>query len=105
MKEDPPPAAHERYHGFWPVCLIGCSLALILGWEIRVGAVTRQSTEQLRDQQLRVVDQAQRVQSELEKLVRGLVELSKTDDAAKKIVNRFGIKVNNPTVPTATPVP
>ncbi|MGH8162866.1 MAG: hypothetical protein ACREP1_00865 [Rhodanobacteraceae bacterium] len=101
----PPPAPPERYHGFWPVFLIGCSLAMILVWEIQVGIVARQNAEQLRDQQLRVVDQAKHVQGELEKIVRGLVDLSKTDDAAKQIVNKFGIKINNPTVPTETPTP
>ena len=52
-----------------------------------------------------MVDQAKQVQAGLEKLVRGLVDLSKTDDAAKKFVTKFGIKVNNPSVPTATPAP
>jgi hypothetical protein len=101
----PSPAQTERYHGFWPVFIIGCSLAMILVWEIQVGIVARQNAEQLRDQQLRVVDQAKHVQGELEKIVRGLVDLSKTDDAAKQIVNKFGIKINNPTVPTETPTP
>ena len=52
-----------------------------------------------------MVDQAKKVQGELEKLVRGLVELAKTDEAAKQIVTKFGIKVNNPAVPTETPAP
>lgn len=101
--QSPPPAEH--FHGFWPVFLIGCSLLMILAWEIQVGINTRSNTEQLREQQLRVVDQAKKVQTELEKLVRGLVELSKTDDTAKRIVTKFGIKVNNPAVPTETPAP
>jgi hypothetical protein len=101
----PPPAAIEHFHGFWPVFLIGCSLLMILSWEIAVGVNARANAEQLRDQQLRVVDQATKVQSELEKLVRGLVDLSKTDDEAKKIVTKFGIKVNNPAMPTETPTP
>lgn len=105
MTNETQPARTEHYHGFWPVLLIGCSMVLILIWEIHLGIVTRQNAEHLRDQQLHVVDQAQRVQGELEKVVRALVDLSKTDEAAKKIVNRFGIKVNNPTVPTATPAP
>ncbi|HEX3818665.1 MAG TPA: hypothetical protein VHW03_10295 [Chthoniobacterales bacterium] len=105
MTDETQPARSGHYHGFWPVLLIGCSMVLILIWEIHLGIVTRQNAEQLRDQQLHVVDQAQRVQGELEKVVRALVDLSKTDEAAKKIVNRFGIKVNNPTVPTATPAP
>ena len=93
------------YHGFWPVLLIGLSFILVLSWEIRIGMATRRSAQQLQEQQVRLVDEAQRVQNGLEKLVRGLVDLSKTDDEAKKIVTKFGIKVNNPTVPTATPAP
>lgn len=97
-------AAHEPpYHGFWPVFLIGMSLVLILVWEIQVGIATRTTTSQLREQQTRVVEQSKKVQGELEKLVRGLVELGKTDDAAKQIVTKFGIKLNGPMVPTATP--
>ena len=52
-----------------------------------------------------MVDQAKHAQASLEKLVRGLVDLSKTDDAAKKVVTKFGIKVNNPSVPAAIPTP
>ena len=78
---------------------------MILAWEIEVGINARHSAEQLREQQLQVVDQAKKVQGELEKIVRGLVELAKTDDAAQKIVTKFGIKLNNPTVPTETPTP
>jgi hypothetical protein len=78
---------------------------MILAWEIQVGVSARANAEQLRDQQLRVVDQAKKVQGELEKLVRGLVDLAKTDDDAKRIVTKFGIKVNNPAVPTETPAP
>lgn len=102
------PATHQyapTYHGFWPVLLIGLSILLIFAWEIRVNIFTRQSAQQLQDQQVRLVDQAKRVQTGLEKLVRGLVDLAKTDDEAKRLVTKFGIKVNNPTVPTSTPPP
>jgi hypothetical protein len=87
------------------VLLIGLSLVLVFSWEVWVGVATRRSAQQLQEQQVRLVDEAKRVQAGLEKLVRGLVELSKTDDAAKKIVTKFGIKVNNPSVPTAIPSP
>lgn len=81
------------------------SLVLILVWEIQVGIAARTATGELREKQTRVVEQAKKVQGELEKLVRGLVELGKTDEAAKQIVTKFAIKLNNPTVPTATPAP
>ena len=90
---------------FWPVLLIGLSLVLVLSWEIWIGADTRRSAQQLQEQQVKVVDQAKQVQLSLEKLVRGLVGLAKTDENAKKLVTKFGIKLNNPTVPTATPSP
>ena len=93
-----------HYHGFWPVLLIGGSLALILIWEIQVASYTRHNTEQLREQQLHVVDQAKQVQANLEKLVHGLVDLSATDEAAKRIVTKFGIKMNSPT-PAPAPAP
>jgi hypothetical protein len=102
MDSEPPRA---NYDGFWPIFFIGMSMVLLLVWEIQVGVSTRQNAEQMRTQQLRVVDQARKVEDELSKLVRGLVELAKTDDAAKGIVTKFGIKLNNPTVPTETPTP
>ena len=100
-----PETPRPHYHGFWPMFFIGMSFVLLLVWEIQVGVATRQNAEQLRVQQVRVVDQAKKVEDELGKLVRGLVELSKTDDAAKRLVTKFGIKLNNPTVPTETPTP
>src|SRR2546430_2743694 len=95
------PAREPRYHGFWPLLLVTGSLVLVFAWEIRVGILARGNAERLRDQQVRVVDQAKHVQTGLEKLVRGLVDLSATDDAAKKIVTKYGIKIgSNP--PPAT---
>lgn len=100
-----PEPSQPHYHGFWPVFFIGMSILLLLVWEIQVGVSTRQAAEGMHEQQLRAVDQAKKVEDELGKLVRGLVELSKTDDAARQIVTKFGIKLNNPTVPTETPTP
>ncbi len=109
MDQDPlrssAPSSGATYHGFWPVLFIGMSLLLIFGWEVRLGIATRQGARQLQNQQMRAVDQAKQVQSRLEKLVRGLVELSKTNDAAKKLVTQFAIKVDDPTAPTSTPFP
>ncbi len=95
----------RSYHGFWPVLLIGLSILLIFAWEVRVNIATRESARQLQQQQVAVVEQATKIQAGLEKLVRGLVELAKTDEEAQKLVTKFGIKLNNPTVPTSTPAP
>ena len=99
-------APHARtFHGFWPVLLLGLSLLVVLSWEIWIGVATRRGAQQLKEQQVKVVEQATKVQGGLEKIVRGLVDLAKTDEAAQKLVTKFGIKVNNPTVPEATPAP
>ncbi len=100
----PPPVARS-YHGFWPVLLIGLSILLIFAWEVRINIFTRENARQLQQQQVAVVEQATKIQAGLEKLVRGLVELAKTDEEAQKLVTKFGIKLNNPTVPTSTPAP
>ncbi|MGI8432190.1 MAG: hypothetical protein ACR2MW_07880 [Chthoniobacterales bacterium] len=100
-----PETPGPHYHGFWPVFLIGMSIVLILVWEIQVSVFTRRNATALKEQQVKVVDEAKKVQGELEKIARGLVELSKTDAKAQQIVTKFGIKVNNPTVPTETPAP
>jgi hypothetical protein len=102
------PTVHTHapiFHGFWPVLLMGLSLLLVFSWEIWIGVDTRRSAQKLEEQQVRTVEQAKQVQANLEKLVRGLVGLSKTDEAAQKLVTKFGIKLNNPIVPEATPAP
>ncbi len=96
---------HSSYHGFWPVLLIGLSILFIFAWEVRINMLTRESAQQLQQQQVTLVEQSTKVQAGLEKLVRGLVDLAKTDEEAKKLVTKFGIKLNNPSVPTSTPAP
>lgn len=95
----------ERFHGFWPLLLMAISLLLVLSWEILVGIQTRETARQAQQQQLRLVDQAKQVQFGLEKLVRGLVDLSKTDDDAKRLVTKFGIKFNEAGAANPTPKP
>ena len=98
------PERARTFNGFWPVFLMGLSLLIILSWEIWIGVTTRSGAQQLQEQQVRVVEQSKQVQAGLEKLVRGLVELGKTDEAAQKLVTKFGIKVNEPSPsPTSSP--
>ena len=96
---------HSNYHGFWPVLLIGLSVLFIFAWEVRINMLTRESAQQLQQKQVTLVEQSTKVQAGLEKLVRGLVDLAKTDEEAKNLVTKFGIKLNNPSVPTSTPIP
>ena len=95
----------RSYHGFWPVLLIGLSVLFIFAWEVRINMLTRESARQLQQQQVTLVEQSTKVQAGLEKLVRGLVELAQTDEEAKSLVTKFGIKLNNPSLPTSTPAP
>ena len=100
------PGEHTgRFHGFWPMLLIGLSLIIIFTWEIWVGVDTRETAGQLQEQQEKVAEQSKQIQANLEKLVRGLVELSKTDEEAKRLITKFQIKITNPTAPAATPAP
>ena len=99
------PSGAPAYHGFWPLLLISVSLVLIFGWEVWVGILTRQSAQRLQEQQVRLVEQATQVQARLEKLVRALVELAKTDDEATRLVAKFGIKINDPAASTTAPSP
>ncbi|CAN5508265.1 hypothetical protein BH18VER2_BH18VER2_10570 [soil metagenome] len=106
--EEETPISHSdapSYHGFWPVLLIGLSVLLLFAWEVRINMLTRVNARQLQQQHVAVVEQATKVQTDLEKLVRGLVELAKTDEEAQKLVTKFGIKLNDPAVPTSTPAP
>jgi predicted negative regulator of RcsB-dependent stress response len=106
-EEEPAAEPNEttRHNGFWPLLLIGLSLVMVLGWELWVAVATQQIANQLLDQQAKVVAEAKQVQGNLEKLARGLVELAKTDDEAKAIVNKFSIKINTPGVTAASPTP
>ncbi len=94
-----------RFTVFWPVLLLGVSLLLLLVWEIWVGAADRRSAQQLQDQQVRVVEQSKQAQQHLEKLVRDLVHLAKTDPEAQKLVTKFAIKVTNPSEPAPSVSP
>ena len=109
MEQEPyaEPVLPERartFNGFWPVFLLGLSLLIVLSWEIWIGVTTRSGAQQLQEQQVRVVEQSKQIQAGLEKLVRGLVELGKTDEAAQKLVKKFGININEPaTTPAPSP--
>ena len=65
----------------------------------------REHGVQLRDQQVKLVEQSRRVQGGLQKFARDLVEVAKTDEEAKAIVTKYGISVTNPSggAPAAAP--
>ena len=56
----------------------------------------RDHVTQLRDQQVKLVEQSKRMQAGLQKFARDLIELGKTDTDAKAIVDKYGISMNSP---------
>lgn len=80
---------------FWPFMLLGLSVCSILVWQLKVANQVREHGTQMRDQQIKLVDQSRRVQAGLQKFARDLIEVAKTDDEAKAIVTKYGIAVTN----------
>jgi cytoskeletal protein RodZ len=80
---------------FWPFVLLALSLCAVLVWQLIVATQARQHGAQLRDQQVKLVEQSRRVQQGLQKFARDLVEVAKTDEEAKAIVTKAGISVTN----------
>jgi D-ribose pyranose/furanose isomerase RbsD len=87
---------------FWPVTLLGLSLCAILVWQLIVANQVKEHGTQMREQQVKLVDQSRKVQAGLQKFARDLVEVSKTDEEAKTIVTKYGISVTNPAAAPAT---
>ena len=81
------------------------SLLLLFAWEIWVGAATRRSAHSsCRISRCEWSSNRNKRRQNLEKLVRGLVDLSKADEPAQKLVTKFGIKLNNPAEPKRRPL-
>ncbi len=74
---------------FWPVLLVGLSVCAILVWQLRVANQVKEHGLQMRDQQVKMVDQSKKVQVGLQKFARDLIEVAKTDDEAKAIVTKY----------------
>jgi cytoskeletal protein RodZ len=90
---------------FWPVMLVGLSLCSILVWQLIVANQVREHGTQMRDQQVKVVEQSRKVQAGLQKFARDLIEVAKTDETAKAIVTKYGIAVTNPAAAAPAPQP
>ena len=95
---------------FWPVMLVGLSLIAVLVWQLRAATQVKEHGAQMRDQQVKLVNQSRREQAGLQKFARDLIEVAKTDDEAKAIVTKYGIAVTNsgaaaPAAPAPAPQP
>jgi cell division protein FtsB len=87
-------------NAFWPVTLLAISLIAILIWQLVLGIQAKQNLQAqvALPQRKQTIDQAKKVQTDLEKLVNDLLEAAKTDKDAQTIVEKYQIKRNdNPT--------
>lgn len=84
---------------FWPLALLASSLIVLIGWDLGVAATAHANGVQLREQQVKMVEQAKKVQTDLEKLARDLIEAAGSDTEAKAIVTKYNISVNAPSEP------
>ena len=87
------------HSAFWPIALLAISLIVLIGWDLGVAATAHSNGVQLRDQQVKIVEQAKKVQTDLEKLARDLIEVAGSDAEAKAIVTKYNISVNAPPEP------
>lgn len=72
------------------------ALLIFLCWQAISATKTHSVLRAQRDQRAQLVTQSLKVQADLQKLANDLVELSKTDAAAKALVDRYQIKVAPP---------
>jgi Tfp pilus assembly protein PilO len=78
------------------VCLLAGAVVIYLGWQCLLVWKGRSALATQATQREQLVKQSKAVQADLERLANGLVELAKTDPAAKALVDRYGITVTPP---------
>ena len=95
---------------FWPLCMVAVSVAILFGWQVTV--VVRQyrdlvrvevSQQAERKVQAEQIAKAAQVDGKIFALMTDLLKLSKTDADALTLVNKHGIKVNQPASQPALP--
>jgi cell division protein FtsB len=86
-------------NSFWPISLLALSLICILVWQLVLGVQAKQNlqTQVAAPQRKQALEQAKKVQTDLEKLVNDLLELAPSDKDAQTIVDKYQIKKNDPT--------
>ena len=93
----------DRFGSFWPLCLMSASLAVFLGWQVALSVKQYMASTRLATQQDLLEVQAAQTESKLQALVMDLLTLAKTDEDARVIVNKYGIKYNEPQSAPALP--
>ena len=88
--------ANETPCFFWPYTLLALSLVFILVWQIVLAANARGTLKAQAANLSQVSVAAQQTKDSLQKIVVELLELSKSDNDAKAIVEKYQIRQNQP---------
>lgn len=86
----------DRFGSFWPLCLLALSVAVFMGWQTALSVRQYMASTRLADQQDLLEAQAVQTESKFQAIVMDLITLAKTDEDARNIVNKYGIKYNPP---------
>ncbi len=89
--EDPPP---PLFTSFWPLCLMGVSLLLFLGWQLTAAIQQNRQLLVMSEQQEAMAGRAAQTEGQLQAVMMDLLQLADTDEDAKAIVTKYGIKFN-----------
>lgn len=94
MYDEVPPS-----NPFLPILLVAASIALLLVWQVKNISQQRTGLQSAIFQMQEPAKQSQQVQGSLQKLVVGLLDLAQSDQQAKAVVDKYGIKQNAPAAP------
>lgn len=83
---------------FLILTMLAISLILLLSWQLVLGVQTKQNlnAQKLQPQRILAVEEAKKVQANLEKIVVDLMKLAETDSDAKTIVEKNQIRRTAP---------
>ena len=87
---------------FIPIALLAISFIVLLGWQVGNTSTQRGLLQSAISRQESSVTQANQVKANLAKLAGDLLQTAQTDDTAKAIATKFGIRGN---APAASPAP
>ncbi len=95
--QENPEASSNSNPNFWPYTLLAVSFIIIMIWQIVLAANAHSMIQAQASNLNRVSTVAQQTKDSLEKIVVDLLELSKSDNDAKAIVDKYQIRQTAPT--------
>jgi hypothetical protein len=99
------PAAGFQMDAFIPLVLLALSFIVYLGWQVSNASTQRGQLENLITRQDPAVNQSKQLQTSLGKLAGDLLQAAQTDDTARRIAEKYGIKENGAAPSDAAPSP